>query len=174
MTSEEKIEQAFVSLIESMVPVQTLPAQVTAVDVEKATCDVEFIDKDLAPHRAVHLFAGTTTDTGLLIIPKLRSFVYVSIVNNNEQWAFVTLYTAIEEIRLRGDEFGGLIKINELVKRMNAIEKDLNTLKTAFKSWIVAPGDGGTALKLIATGWYDNNLPITKKQDFENTKVNHG
>ena len=174
MTSEEKIEQAFVSLINSLVPVQTLSAMVTAVDIEHGTCDVEFLDKDLAPHKAVHLYAGTATDTGLLIIPKLKSFVYVSIVNNDEQWAFVSLYTAIDEIRLRGNDFGGLIKIKENIKKLNAIEKDVNKLKTAFKSWVTVPNDGGAALKTIATSWFSNEMKLTKKSDLENTKVNHG
>ncbi len=174
MTDEEKIERAFISLIDSRVPVQTLPAVVTAVDIDKATCDVEFLDKDLAPHRAVHLYAGTATDKGLLVIPKLKSFVYVSIVNNDSQWAFVALFTAIDEIRLRGNQYGGLIKIEELINRLNTVEKDINSLKTAFKSWVTAPNDGGAALKTIATKWYSSQLSLTDKKDIENDKINHG
>ncbi len=175
MTEEEKLEHALLNLIDSRVPMQTLPAQVTAVDTEKGTCDVEFLDKDLAPHKGVHLYAGLSTVTGLLPVPKLNSFVYVSIVQNNEQWAFVSLFTELDEIRLRGNALGGLVKIEPLISRLNALENDLNSLKTVFKSsWIVTPQDGGAALKTASASWAGSSIQTTKKSDIENTKVNHG
>ena len=174
MTQEEKIESAFIVLIDSRVPVQTLPAQVTAVNSEKGTCDVEFLDKDLAPHKGVHLNSGLSTSNGFMQIPKINSFVYVSIVNNDEQWAFVSLFTELDEIRLRGNDFGGLAIVGSVTDRFNAIEKDLNKLKTVFKNWITAGGDGGAALKALASEWYASQLTETKRSDIENDKVNHG
>jgi hypothetical protein len=72
--------------------------------------------------------------------------------------------------------FGGLIKIEELVNKLNRIENDINTLKQIFStSWIPVPNDGGAALKTAAAAWSGNQLnPITSVSNLENTKVKHG
>jgi len=174
MTDEEKIEKALVSLIDSRIPVQTLPAQITAVDAEKGTCDVEFMDKDLAPHKGVHLNAGLSTSKGFLQVPKLNSFVYISIVQNDEQWAFVSLFTELDEIRLRGNKLGGLVKINELkkqlAKNMARIDFILEVLKTTITSVSLQPNPAWASIitPLIQA------LQKEDYSDIENDKVNHG
>ena len=53
-------------------------------------------------------------------------------------------------VTFNGGDLGGLVKIKELTKRLNLIENDINKLKSAFSTWVVAPQDGGAALKTAA------------------------
>ncbi|MDP2723210.1 MAG: hypothetical protein Q8O72_10665 [Bacteroidales bacterium] len=174
MTIDEKIRESLQSFINSMVPLLIQPAKVTAVDMTKQTCDVSFLDPDLAPHNAVHLTAGISSDFGFVPEPELNSVVYVAFVNNDEQWAFVALFTKLASLKLRGDQHGGLVKVADNVDRLNKIEQDLNNLKTAFKSWVTSPNDGGAALKAITATWFGSSLELTKQSHIENKEVQHG
>lgn len=76
-----------------------------------------------------------------------------------------------ENIIFNGGDLGGLIKIENLTKRLNLIENDINKLKTAMSGWTPAPQDGGAALKTAAASWYGSQLTTTKRGDYENTKI---
>lgn len=72
---------------------------------------------------------------------------------------------------LNGGKLGGSVKVEELTTRLNTIEKDINALKNVFSTWIVAPQDGGAALKGAASTWAGQSLTLTKREDYENEKV---
>lgn len=72
-----------------------------------------------------------------------------------------------------GGDLGGLIKIKELTDKLNAIEKDINKLKTVFSSWVPAPQDGGAALKSSVSSWANKQLTLSKRGDYEDETVKH-
>ena len=74
-------------------------------------------------------------------------------------------------IVFNGGDLGGLVKVEELTKQINAIEKDINTLKNIFTGWVTVSQDGGAALKTAATTWAGQTLTLTKRGDYENEKV---
>lgn len=76
-----------------------------------------------------------------------------------------------EDIIFNGGSLGGLVKIEDLTKRLNLIENDINKLKTAMSGWTPAPQDGGAALKSAAASWAGAQLTTTKRGDYENTKI---
>ena len=78
-----------------------------------------------------------------------------------------------EGVILNGGSFGGMVKAEQLTQRINAIEKDINTLKNVFSAWVTTPNDGGAALKLAASTWADSPLTLTQRSDYENGKVKH-
>ncbi len=84
-----------------------------------------------------------------------------------------TIEVTAEGIVFNGGAFGGLIKIEELTKKINAIEDDINKLKQTFSTWIPAPNDGGGALKGAISSWAGQQIVKTKKSDYENEKVKH-
>lgn len=173
MTPEEKIREVLRNMVNNELPVQTLPAKVTKVDSDKGTCDVSFLDEDLADHYGVHLNSGLNNGTGLLIIPKIDSVVYISVVNNDPFWAYVSLYTDVDEIRLRGDQYKGLIKIDDLVDRLNNIENAFNDLLVEYKAHVhtgVTTGGGSTG----TTTSLQDKIEETSNDMIENTKVKHG
>ncbi len=66
-----------------------------------------------------------------------------------------------------------LININNITKKLNAIENDLNNLKTVFKSWTPAPNDGGAALKSPVASWAGQTIITTKIDDIKDDKIQH-
>ena len=78
-----------------------------------------------------------------------------------------------EGVILNGGSFGGMVKAEQLAQRINAIEKDINTLKNVFSAWVTTPYDGGAALKLAAAAWAGSLLTLTQRSDYENGKVKH-
>ena len=160
---------------------------VLSVDVSKKSCTVEPSNGD-ADILDVKLIADQSK--AILLIPKIGSKVVVSMFDKDN--AFIELTSEVDKIEITIDSqkleidtngfvfntgnFGGLIKIEELVNKLNRIENDINTLKQIFStSWIPVPNDGGAALKTAAAAWSGNQLnPITSVSNLENTKVKHG
>lgn len=107
-----------------------------------------------------------------IVIPKLNSKVYVSM--DGSTGGIAVGFHEVEEVLLRGNQFGGLVKVSSLVNKLNVIESDLNTLKTAFNTWVVVPSDGGLALKTASSSWASQLITQTQVSDLENNKVKHG
>ena len=79
-----------------------------------------------------------------------------------------------EGITLNGGGFGGTVKVGQLTERINAIEQDINDLKSVFSGWVAVPQDGGAALSAAAAAWSATPLELTQRGDYENEKVKHG
>ncbi len=155
------------------------------VSVQGETCTVKIDEQDLPDVR----LTPTTTERNetLLLTPAIDSFVLVGSLsgdlNNLCVLASDTLASAKltigdisvfvdkEGIILNGGELGGLVKIASLLNKLNAIEKDLNTIKKVFKTWSPSANDGGAALKLAASAWAGNLIDISEKSDLENEKI---
>lgn len=78
-----------------------------------------------------------------------------------------------DEIKLNGATNGGLAIVNDVVDKLNNLENDINTLKTVFSTWVVAPTDGGAALKAAAATWYASMFTPTVEADISNNEVLH-
>ena len=123
----------------------------------------------------VKLIAGTSA-TPLLITPVVGSTVIATFLSKDT--AFVSLYSEIESVQLMGDQFGGLIKIEELVKKINGLENKLNDLISKFNTHIHIT----TATVLIGppgvitppTTPETPIAPVTSKSDLENENIKHG
>lgn len=76
-----------------------------------------------------------------------------------------------EDIIFNGGDLGGLVKVEDLTKRLNLIENDINNLKTVFTGWVPVPQDGGGALKGAISSWAGSQLVTTQRGDYENTKI---
>lgn len=65
----------------------------------------------------------------------------------------------------------GIPMVTPTVAKINALENDINSLKELIAGWVVAPGDGGGALKAILATWFAQTLPVTIVDDLQNKKV---
>jgi hypothetical protein len=77
-------------------------------------------------------------------------------------------------VKLNGDGKGGLVTVQALVSKINALENDLNMLKTSFTAWVPVPTDGGAALKAVVAAWAAMAIIPTQRMELENKKVKHG
>ena len=112
--------------------------------------------------------------TGSVIIkPKVDTDCLIAIVHGHEEMTFLISANEAELIVYNDGKNGGIPNVDGLLERLNKIEDDTNNLKTAFSNWIVAPNDGGLALKTSATTWFETQLEKTVKSKLEDTKIAH-
>lgn len=122
----------------------------------------------------VKLVAGTS-ETPLLITPVVDSLVIATFLSKDT--AFISLYSEIESVAIRGDEFGGLIKIEELVDKLNRLEDKVNGLVSKFNSHVhlYVPGPPAAAVPTPPPANPETPIaPNTLRSDLENENVNHG
>jgi hypothetical protein len=172
MSSESEIR----SKLKAIVGIDKIPmsllGSVVSVDETEMTCRVtpniggaDFTDVML-------MSDNEDTSTGIFFKPKVGSQVMISPYSDVDY--FVSMVAEVDEVWLRGTANGGIVKVSELVTKLNNLESDLNTLKTAFSSWVVVPTDGGAALKTITAAWYGSQLTQTTANDIQSNTVKHG
>lgn len=158
--------------------------KVVAIDEDARTVDVEPIDED-APVLGVNLQANQKSRLGIVAYPKVGSWVTVGIIDNVcgivlltdevEKYEVVvgdmSIVASEEGIVMNGGTLGGMVKVEDLVIRLNLIEEDINKLKTAIEGWVPVAQDGGSALKAAVTSWSGATLIMSSRDDVENTKV---
>lgn len=169
MSSTADIKKAIKGLSETGDEVYSILCTVKSVDLTAKTCYCLPVSGD-ADITDVSLIVNA--QTGFMIIPTVGSKVLVTM--QNESTGYVGMYSQIDFIYLNGDSYGGLVKVADLVTKLNNLEKKVNTLITAMSSWVVNPTDGGAALKTIAATFYGSLLAVTTQSSIENTTVKQG
>lgn len=146
----------------------SLVCTVKSVNTTDLTCYCEPVD-DFADIQQVRLNADKASD-GFLAIPKVDSLVVVTFLS--ESSAYVSMFSQVDEIRLCGNGFGGLVVSGSLVTRINGIESKVNAILNLLKTWTVVAGDGGAALKaaMLAVA----ALTPTVESDISSDNVFHG
>lgn len=135
------------------------------------TCEVS-IDGLSIPD--VRLRASTEVDGAQIIVrPAVGSVVIVGSLTGDLDHLVVLSMDRAEEVIINGGELGGLIKVQELTKKLNTIESELNNLKQLFASWVPVKGDGGAVLRGLLGSWAGKRLTPSKREDYEDTKVTH-
>lgn len=182
---KQNIKQLLNEIVKNRDEIFSIVAKVTSVDESERTCDVEPLNGD-AEIFGVRLQSDIDGTNGFVMIPAVDSNVIVTFLNNTT--GFVSLCSSVEKIHVvsniemtvdcdaitfNGGSNDGLIKINDLVSKINAVENDINTLKSIFSAWVPAPTDGGAVLKTASTTWSSQTITPTQKTDIENDKIKH-
>ena len=112
------------------------------------------------------------TDYNFALIPKVGSVVSVGLLDDTN--GILLLSAEVDEIYLRGIQHGGLVKVSELVDKLNNLENKVNSLISSYNTHVhtgVTTGPGSSAVTpSIITG----TLTPTIIADIENDKVKHG
>ena len=157
--------------------------KVISVDDSKRTCELEPVNGDA--ERTGRLQTSLELTEGIYVKPEVNSYVQLTWINNIT--GIITQFSEIDEIDItignsslniidgqvtfNGGSLGGLVVPSLIRDRLNLIEQDINSLKTAFSTWVVAPTDGGAALKAITATWYGSQLIQTQENDINNTDI---
>jgi len=172
---KDKIRESLEHIFKDLFPQQIiLIAKVISVDKDNALCDLVLVNSELELKEVRLRSVADQSALGLIAYPAINSKVLVGFVNNNIEEAFVVKPSDVSELRLRGEAYGGLIIISNLVDQINVLEQSINDLKQILASWVPVAQDGGAALKTASTAWAGESLTKTKISDIENDKVKHG
>jgi hypothetical protein len=142
-------------------------AVVNSIDKPNRMCNVTKVGGETSGQLDVRLMASK--DDGCYVIPMADSNVIV--IGSNNVTPFIAQFSEVDSIEWLGGENDGVPLVNPLLEKLNNLENDINTLKSAFSSWLVVPSDGGAALKAISATWAGQQLQPTQKQDIEHTKI---
>lgn len=164
-----------VSLVEGTVTAVDLPTRTCTVLVGSAESEFELPDVRLM----------SVVDDGVLIVPAINSTIiigyskrvlpYVCQFSEVEQVLIITGGTSIEvkdgQVQINDGSYGGLVKIEALVNRMNAVEDLLNDFISKYNAHIHPASSGTTS---PTTTQETRTASRTKKDDIENSSVTHG
>lgn len=108
--------------------------------------------------------------SGILVMPAINSIVIVQPIN--ELTGYIALFSQVESIQWLDGSFGGLIKISDLVTKINNLEGLVNDLLSTLQ---------GVSIPLAPSGTYpfaplftQTPLTPTNQADLENNKILHG
>lgn len=145
--------------------------QGVVTDLSDVTCEVS-IDGLSIPD--VRLRASTEVDGAQIIVrPAVGSVVIVGSLTGDLDHLVVLSMDRAEEVIINGGKLGGLIKVQELTQKLNALESEVNNLKQLFASWVPVKGDGGAVLRGLLGSWAGKRLTLSRREDYEDTKVKH-
>lgn len=186
----EEINKALRNFLAKHARVQAFIGKVSSVDVTKYTCDVLPID-DGPEMFDVRLKPSIDGDnTGLICIPVVGSHVVVSIIGNNDHYAYISMFGKVDsyqvvtasgvkielknngELHLNGESLGGIIKANELKTQLDKTNAVVKAIQDALVNWVVVPSDGGAALKALVAPL--SALQLGDYSSIKNDKVKHG
>lgn len=137
--------------------------------VEGKTCTVQIDGLDVPD---VRLRASTTDEESeIILVPAVGSAVIVGALSDDFGQLALLSMDKVDTITIHGGKQGGLVLAPSLVKKLNALEDDINNLKQAIKSAPTVPNDGGSSFKAGLQGWAGAALSKTKQSDIENSKV---
>lgn len=136
--------------------------------VEEATCTVERVLDELEISE-VRLNCHSTKDSGIVVTPKVDSFVLVTSIDGHSH--FVSQCSEVEKITIdcngdiiiNGGNNDGIIKIKELTNKLNALVQKFNTHTHPATL-------GETPVTVSPTTSQASNF---NKSDYEDTKVTH-
>lgn len=172
--------------------ITVIAAKVVSVDDAEMTCKVDPIN-DTSTVTINNVLLSAEANDGMVQYPSVDSIVLVAY--GVKQQPFIMMFSDIDKcritiencdffidkngIKLFGDNFGGLVKIEILNAALNNLQTEINTLKSTLVGNLTAMGvalsavDGGvTTAQAGVLG--SVQLPQINISQIENTKVQHG
>jgi hypothetical protein len=110
-------------------------------------------------------------DDGVLVLPEVDSTVIVALADE----PYIAMFSGVEKIILRGGQFDGLVKVADLVTKLNNLENKVNDLVSKFNAHthVLTLSTGtGTAAPTVAP--VAGTLTPTQQTDLENENITHG
>jgi len=170
MADNNSIKEAIRELVKTDDVLYSVLCTVKSVDTTNNICDCEPIDGS-ADLLEVRLMAQN--DTGFLIIPKTDSVVVVTMIN--KYTGYVAMFSEVEKIYLNGDNYDGLVKIGDLVDKLNNLENKVNSIINTYNTHTHPYVNVSTpATTSPSTSLVTGTLTPTQQTELENTTVVHG
>ena len=141
---------------------------VDSVDLTTLTCYCVPLNDD-ADIINVRLMANI--DNGFLLIPEVDSIVVISFLSDSS--AYVSLVSKVSEVHLNGKNFDGLVKVNDLVEKLNNLENKVNTIISTYNAHTHVASSFGTPTTTPVAP-VTGTLTPTIKQDLENITILQG
>lgn len=149
--------------------------KVTSVDKTECTCEIQ-PNNGRATMFDVRLRAlADGTSTGNVLYPAVGSHVLVGIIENNENAAFIAIYSDIDEYHINGNNNGGLAKAIEIEAEYNKTKDVLDTILSVLNgTQIPEPGNSAPSALQAALKGAIAGKSTGDFSNIQNSKVKHG
>ena len=167
MTQEERLRR---NLREAVGPAPITVYQGIVVSVEDITCTVRFGNMDVAGVRLRASEAGN--DSQMLIVPRKDTAVIVGSLSGDLSQLVVLSVDAVERIEINGGNLGGLINIEALTAKINALVEAFNAHTHIIPTGAIQCGERlsvGPVTVPAVTG----EAELLDKNDYEDDKITH-
>jgi len=141
--------------------VYSVEAVVSSVDIASRTCVCQVVS-GRANNIMNDVRLMTSAEDGFLIVPGIDSNVCIIISDYTDP--YVSQYSAVSKIILRGGDLGGLIAIEALTERLNMLVAHLNIELAKIQTGLT--GVGGVYVPAPASQFVKDN--------YENKSITHG
>jgi hypothetical protein len=152
--------------------------RVISVDNTERTCEVEPLNGN-SELFGVRFQANIELTEGIYIEPKVNSHVIIGFLNPVQ--ALVLQYSEVENVYIdtngdtifNGGTNFGMVKVADLVQKLNALETKVNDLIIALQGVVIPLAPSGTYPFAPIFSPITIINPLTQQSDLENTKVQH-
>tara|TARA_R110001599_G_scaffold59814_2_gene166249 strand:+ start:1305 stop:1808 length:504 start_codon:yes stop_codon:yes gene_type:complete len=143
-------------------------------------CKVVSISNDLAELQplngdpnllGVKLISGAA-DFPLKITPIIDSVVIATFLSKDT--AFISLYSEVQNVEIRGDQYGGIVKAEELINNLAKLTARVDGIISAINNGVAVPQDGGTALQTTIKAALATLVDKENFSTIKNENVTHG
>ena len=167
MTAEQRLIR---NLREAVGPSPISVYQGIVVSVEDITCTVRFGEMEVS---GIRLRASEADQNAqLLIVPKTGSAVIVGSLSGDLTQLAVLSVDAIERIEINGGQLGGLINIDSLTEKINALVDAFNSHIHTIPSGAVVCGEFPSVNPVTVPAVAVKASQLNKK-DYEDETVKH-
>lgn len=166
---KNKIAEALREIVKTDEENYSVACKVISVDNSNKTCKCEVISSGL---NLFNVRLMSNNNTGFLIIPKVNSIVLVTMLNKFT--GYVGMFSEVEEIQLNGDSYDGLVRIGDLVDKLNNLENALNQHLALYNAHTHAGVTSGISSTAVPSAIDTNVLTPTTQIELENLTVKHG
>jgi hypothetical protein len=187
MTKDDELKEAL-KRFSSNQQILTVTATVKSVDEDKATLSAEITDGLVISD--VRLRSIIDGNEGAYVVPETNTKVLLLRYGSSdefhcigaEKYKKVVFKGQSISFEINQDEIifndnaknSYLTDINKLVDKINALEQQINDLKSVFSQWVPVPQDGGASLKIASATWSGQLItPKTTVDDLKDEKVKH-
>jgi hypothetical protein len=167
-----RIGELIWQLIKDKVPGTAFTATVTAVQEADNTVTVKANVTEIEYEGVSLRGVDSSSPDAMVVYPAVGSVVLVASKNNVPADLYVVAITEAAKVKLRGDSLGGMVKVVDLVEKLNNLENKVNSIQTAYNLHVHPdPASGLTGVPTVAlTG----TLTPTNRAMLENELVQHG
>lgn len=162
-------------LLKTITGIDKLPlsllATVKDIDEGEMTCTVSPIDGS-SDFMDVYLMADPQS-TGFYYKPTIGSIVLISPQNKNTY--FISMFSSLDKVLIRGDANGGVPITSNVVDKLNNLENLVNDLISKYNSHThILTLSAGTGTAAPTTTTETDTLTPTTNDDIQSTTVKHG
>lgn len=143
---------------------------VSNINTTDYTCDCTPIDGSAD---YLGIIYNADAKKGFVLEPKDGSIVVITVTSDTT--GFVSMVSEVNQIYLNGDNEGGIVKVSDLVDRINDIKDVVNDLITKYNTHThILTLSAGTGTAAATTTTEPDTIPNTTVNELQNNKVKHG